>query len=295
VRLAGCRVDKIYPVWLDRTVTFDAETARMIAANRANWDARAPIHVASAFYGLDGSRPAESWFAPYEWADLGELRGRRLLHLQCHLGTETVAFAAKGAAVTGLDFSGESLAHARRLAAERGLDIDYVEAEVHGARDALAGRFDIVYTGKGSLCYLPDLDRWAAVVRDLLEPGGMLYLVEFHPLLYALGVVPISESEELTLRADYLSGRGPQERDATRTYTDGPALTEATVSYEWRHELGEVISALTGAGLRVERLREDGRLPWPRWSGMRRDADGWFALPDDAPRIPLFYALQAIR
>jgi SAM-dependent methyltransferase len=279
--------------------TFDAETDRMIAANRANWDARAPIHVASAFYGLDGSRPAESWFAPYEWDDLGDLAGRRLLHLQCHLGTETVAFAARGAEVTGLDFSGESLALARGLAADRGLEIDYVRADVHDARAAVEGEFDVVYTGKGSLCYLPDLDRWAAVVRDLLKPGGTLYVVEFHPLLYALGVVPIgderADSAGLVLQADYLAGRGPEARDSTRTYTDGPDLTEATTSYEWRHDVGEVLTALTGAGLRVDRLREDRRLPWPRWPSMHQDADGWFALPDDAPRIPLFYALRATR
>jgi SAM-dependent methyltransferase len=275
--------------------TFDAETARMIAANRANWDARAPVHVASAFYGLDGSRPAESWFADYEWDDLGDLRGAELLHLQCHLGTETLAFAAKGARATGLDFSGESIARARALAEERGLEIDYVQADVHDARAVLRGEFDIVYTGKGSLCYLPDLDRWAAVVHDLLKPGGSLYVVEFHPLLYSLGVVPIDGSEELTLRADYLAGRGPEERDATRTYTDGPALADATVSYEWRHGLGEVLTALTGAGLRIDRVREDHRLPWPRWSTMRPGPDGWFALPADAPRIPLFYAVKAVR
>jgi SAM-dependent methyltransferase len=273
--------------------TFDAETGRMIAANRANWDERAPIHVVSAFYGLDGSRPAESWFADYEWTDLGDLRGVELLHLQCHLGTETVALAARGAIATGLDISGVSISHARRLAAEQNLDISYVEADVHDAAGALGKRFDIVYTGKGSLCYLPDLDRWAATVRDLLKPGGSLYVVEFHPMLYALGVVPIGDSEELTIRADYLSGRGPEERDATRTYTDGPALSAATVSYEWRHELGEVVTALTGAGLRIDRLREDRRLPWPRWSTMERDADGWFALPDGAPRIPLLYAIRA--
>ena len=271
----------------------------MIAANRANWDARAPIHLASAFYGLDGSRPAESWFADYEWADLGDLRGAALLHLQCHLGTETVAFAAKGARVTGLDFSGESIARARGLAADRGLEIDYVEADVHDARAAVDGEFDIVYTGKGSLCYLPDLDRWAGVVRDLLKPGGALYVVEFHPLLYSLGVVPVGDEggdgEELTLRGDYLGGGEPEERDATRTYTDGPPLAEGTASYEWRHDIGEVVTALTGAGLRIDRVREDDRLPWPRWSSMRQGDDGWFALPAGAPRIPLFYAVKAIR
>ncbi|MPZ85725.1 MAG: methyltransferase domain-containing protein [Actinophytocola sp.] len=277
--------------------TFDAETRRMIDANRANWDARTPIHAASAFYGLDGSRPAAGWFADYEWDDLGPLAGLDLLHLQCHLGTETIALAETGARTVGLDISGASVREARGLAADRGLAIDYVQADVHDAVAALGGRtFDVVYTGKGALCYLPDLDRWAGVVADLLRPCGSLYVVEFHPLLYALGVVPPADgSEELRVRGDFLAGRGAEERDATRTYTDGPALTEATVAYEWRHDVGEVVTALTGAGLGIDRLREDRRLPWPRWSTMVRDADGWFALPADAPLIPLLYALKATK
>ncbi|HEY0450764.1 class I SAM-dependent methyltransferase [Actinophytocola sp.] len=277
--------------------TFDAETERMILANQANWDARTPIHVASAFYGLDGSRPAASWLADYEWADLGDLDGVDLLHLQCHLGAETIALAERGARAVGLDISGESVRQARRLAADRRLDIEYVRADVYDAVGAVDGRtFDIVYTGKGALCYLPDLDPWASAVAQLLRPGGALYVVEFHPLLYALGVVPPKDGgEELTLRGDFLSGRGAEERDATRTYTDGPALTEATVAYEWRHELGEVVTALAGAGLRVDTVREDPRLPWPRWSSMVQDATGWFTLPADQPRIPLLYAVKAVR
>jgi len=284
-------------VWLDGRVTsFDAETERMMSANQANWDARTPIHVASAFYGLDGSRPAAGWFADYEWGDLGELDGVDLLHLQCHLGSDTVALAERGAKVVGLDISGESVRAARRIAADRGVDVEYVQGNAYDAVAATGGRtFDIVYTGKGSLCYLPDLDRWADVVARLLKPGGALYVVEFHPLLYALGVVPApGAGEELLIRADYLAG-GAEERDAGRTYTDGPALAEATVAYEWRHDIGQVVTALCGAGLRIDRLREDARIPWPRWSTMRPDAAGWFALPTGEPRIPLLYAVRAVR
>ncbi|MER6938949.1 SAM-dependent methyltransferase, partial [Nocardioides sp. NPDC000441] len=104
-------------------MTLDPEITRQIEANRANWDARTPIHLASAFYGIDGSRPAESWFADYEWSDLGELAGCEVVHLQCHLGTETVAFAQRGAVTYGLDISAEAVAAARRIAAERGLAV----------------------------------------------------------------------------------------------------------------------------------------------------------------------------
>ncbi|GAB3285476.1 class I SAM-dependent methyltransferase [Parasphingorhabdus pacifica] len=282
----------------EMTSGFDLSTRTMMRSNEANWDSRTPVHVSSAFYGLDGSRTAEDWFAPFEWEDLGDLRGLDVLHPQCHLGTETQAFAMRGARNTvGLDFSAEAVAHAERLTDESGLRIDYVHANVYDAVEALRGRtFDVIYTGKGSLCYLPDLRRWADVMANLLKPGGKLYVVEFHPVLNALGPVPApGQGDELVLRNDYLAGRGAVERDASRTYTDGPEVTGTTVSYEWAHGLGEVVSSVVGAGLPVTSVRETELLPWPRWGSMERTESGWWRLPDSAPRIPLLYALRAVK
>lgn len=274
-------------------MTLDAETRQMIEANQANWDERTPIHVASRFYGLDGSRAGADWFAPFEWEDMGEVAGLDVVHLQCHLGTETLEFARRGATAVGLDFSAASVDAARDLAAQAGLDVSYVRSDVYSAVDMLGGqRFDLAYTGKGSVVYLPDLRAWAEQVRGILRPGGRFYLVEFHPLLNALGVAPGS-AEDLTLRFDYLPGRGPVKRDATRTYTDGPELRHATVAYEWMHGVGEVVTALVAAGLQVELVRELPELPWPRWPSMRRVESGWFALPESEPRIPLLYAIRA--
>ncbi|MGI5215578.1 methyltransferase [Plantactinospora sp. CA-290183] len=262
---------------------FDDTTRRLMETIEANWDERTPIHAASRFYDVGRKDPA-SWFADYEWTDLGDLAGRDVLHLQCHLGTETAAFARRGARTVGLDLSGAAVAEAGRLAAQAGLKIEYVRANVYDAVEALGGRrFDVVYTGKGALCYLPDLDRWADVLARLLRPGGRVYVVEFHPVLAALGLVPRSPDErDLVLRNDCLAGRGPVRIDASRTYTDGPALREATVCYEWAHGLGEVVTALVGAGIGVTRLRES-ELPWPRWPHMRQTGRGWWRLPDDAP------------
>lgn len=273
-------------------------TEEMLRANERNWDARTPVHVASAFYGLDGSRSAGDWFAPFEWDDLGDLAGRSVLHLQCHLGTETQAFDERGAARTvGLDFSAAAVAEARRLAADRGRDVEFVRADVHRAVEALDGRrFDVVYTGKGALCYLPDLAAWAGTVARLLRPGGTLYLVEFHPLLDALGPVPAPGEEELLLRHDYLEGRGALRGDNPRTYTDGPPLAADTTCYEWRHGLGDVVTAVVGAGLAVDLLRETDLLPWPRLERMVRDgASGWWRLPEPEPRVPHLFALRARR
>ncbi|MGW2813823.1 class I SAM-dependent methyltransferase [Streptomyces sp. NPDC001415] len=270
----------------------------MMSSNEANWDARTPVHLASRFYGVaDKTADPERWFGAYEWQDLGELEGRDVLHLQCHLGTETVAFAARGARTVGLDLSGASVAAARALAAEAGLDVEYVQANVYDAARELDGRrFDVVYTGKGALCYLPDLPRWAETIAALLRPGGRLHLAEFHPLFNSLGPSPgPDEGGELLLRHDYLGGRGPVRRDATYTYTDGPAVQGATECFEWMHGLDEVINAVLGAGLRVTGLRESDELPWPRWPHMVPTPQGWWRLPDTAPRIPLLYALTAER
>ncbi|MET9274500.1 class I SAM-dependent methyltransferase [Kribbella sp. NPDC003557] len=273
-------------------MTLDAQTQRMVAANEADWNARAPLHAASDFY----DRPADFWFADYEWADLGPLDGRDVLHLQCHLGTETIEFARRGARTSGLDLSEKSLEAAREIATEAGVEVDYLHADVYDAVRAVGGRrFDVVYTGKGALCYLPDLQQWAEVVRELLKPGGVLYIVEFHPLLNSLREVSLpGESDELVLRADYLEGRGPIAHDSTVTYT-GDEVPGRQTSYEWRHGLGEIVTTLAGAGFRITGLRESEVLPWPRWAAMRQTPDGWWRLPDDAPRIPLFFALKAIR
>jgi SAM-dependent methyltransferase len=292
---------------------FDDATRGMMRAIEANWDARTPIHAVSEFYGV-GRRDPDFWFADFEWSDLGDVTGRDVLHLQCHLGTETAAFARRGARTVGLDLSGEAVRAARDIAARAGLGIEYVQANVYDAVEALAGRrFDVVYTGKGALVYVPDLPRWAAVVARLLKPGGVAYVVEFHPLLAALGLVPAEYENpavdehpavdgpnggpgggtDLRLRYDYLGGRGARRIDAGRTYTDGPPLREATVSYEWAHGLGDVVNALVGAGLRVTALRETHRAPWPRWPRMVPDDRGWFRLPDDEPLIPLMYAVRA--
>ena len=275
---------------------FDDATRRIMATIEANWDERTPIHAASRFYDIGGKDP-DTWFADYEWEDLGDLAGRDVLHLQCHLGTETAAFARRGARAVGLDLSSAAIAEARQIAGAAGLDIEYVQANVYDAPAALGGRqFDVVYTGKGALCYLPDLDRWADVVARLLRPGSRVYLVEFHPVLNALGLVPRTpDDRDLLLRNDYLAGRGPIELDATHTYTDGPALRDATISYEWAHGLGEVVTALIGARISVRRLRESDEVPWPRWPHMRQTDRGWWRLPDTEPRIPLVYALLGAR
>lgn len=293
VRQRVCASGRLAPnrakIWCHDGVDAITDETR-IATNAANWDARTPVHVASEFY----RRNPLDWFCDVEWADLGNLEGRDVLHLQCHIGTETHALAGKGARAVGLDISQESVRYARRLAAEANLDIEFVQGDVRHADKALDGRrFDVVYTGKGSLCYVPDLDEWASTIARLLRPDGLLYLVEFHPLLASLGLVPTTEGDNFVLHYDYLGGRGAVERDSTHTYTDGPAVDGVRTSYEWMHGIGEVVQATLDAGLHLGGLRELDEIPWRRWPDMIRTDSGWWRLPDSAPRVPLLYALRA--
>ncbi|MFC7612934.1 class I SAM-dependent methyltransferase [Actinokineospora soli] len=193
--------------------------------------------------------------------------------------------------MTGLDLSGASVDAARAASPE----ISYVQGDVLRAAEVLGReRFDVVYTGKGALVFVPDVALWASQVAALLRPGGFLYLVEFHPVLYTLGLIPTGDPS-LTMVDDYLPDRGAIPVDGTYTYTDGPPLASATEYYEWRHGIGEVVTALLGAGLRVDLLRETPDLPYKRWEDMVCTGGVWHRLPEDRPRLPMMYSLRAVK
>ena len=264
--------------------------AEMIEANRANWDARVPVHLDGG-YDLDHLRRGGRRLADFEYAAL-DVSGRDVLHLQCHLGTDSICLARHGARVVGLDLSGESVAAARRLAAECGVDVEYLRSDVYGAVAAMAGRrFDIVYTGKGSWGWLPDLHRWARVVADLLRPGGRLYLIDFHPLfLAALDDQP--DAGRLVIGDNYLSA-GAERYDTPRSYTGNGLVSGATTHFLWSHGLDEVLDAVRSAGLELTAFVEHDLTCWGRWPWLVPLGDGWFGLPPGSPRLPMMFSVLA--
>lgn len=267
----------------------DAE-AEGHAANRARWDESVAHHVASELYDLDGFRAGRDDIRPFEPGEIGPVAGRDLVHLQCHIGTDTLSWARHGARVVGLDFAPAAVEVARQLAADCDLDAEFVCADVHDAPAALDGRtFDIVYTGIGALNWLADLDRWAGVVARLLRPGGVLYLVEIHPIV--AGVV---ESGGRTIAEDILEAHYARWDEPGGTYAAPDATLENTVSFERVHAISEVLSAVLEAGLTVELFHEQSftNAPWP-W--MVRGDDGYYRLPEGWPKYPLTYSLRARR
>ncbi|MGI8331477.1 class I SAM-dependent methyltransferase [Actinomadura scrupuli] len=266
-----------------------ADEMDYLQLNKAMWDERVAVHVASDFYDVAGFRAGGQTLRDFEPAEVGDVTGRSLIHLQCHFGLDTLSWARRGARVSGLDFSEPAVETARSLAAEAGLDARFVASDVYDAVAVLGETYDVVYTGLGALNWLPDLDRWAAVVAALLNPGGFLYLPEFHPF----GSV-LDDAEGRTVAYDYFD-RNPQVWDEPGTYADQGADLTHTRSIEYFHGLGDVITALVDAGLRIDFLHEHDHTLFPRFTTMERHPGGVFRLPQGRPRVPLMYSVRATR
>ncbi|MDC0767477.1 class I SAM-dependent methyltransferase [Streptomyces sp. HD] len=260
-------------------------------ANRSLWNERVPLHAAGSFYDLDGFRAGADPLRDFELAEVGDVTGRSLLHLQCHMGQDTLSWARRGAArVVGLDFSEPAVETARGLAADLGLGPDraaFVAADVYDAADAVPDpAYDIVYTGGGALCWLPDLRRWAETAASLVAPGGFLYLAEFHPVTDVLD----DETGSRVVR-DYFD-RDAQVWDVPGTYGSDRTDTVHNRSVEWQHPVGEVVTALAAAGLRIEFLHEHDVSLFRRFENFEKQGDH-YRFPAGRPRIPLMYSLRA--
>ncbi|MGD1052460.1 MAG: class I SAM-dependent methyltransferase [Candidatus Dormibacteria bacterium] len=266
--------------------------------NRANWDERAPAHAASPNYDVDRFVADPRFISRVVRFDrrlLGDIQGLRGVHLQCHIGTDTISLARLGARMTGLDFSAASLVEARRLAARTGDPVDFVEAEVYDAPRALGDeRFDLVYTGIGALCWLPSIRRWGEVVAELLRPGGRLFVREGHPMLWALD--DRRSDDLLTVGYPYFEREEPIVEEASGTYVETPATFHHNVTHSWNHGLGEIVTALLDAGMELTALTEHDEVPWEALPGrMERLDDGEWRIRDRPWRVPHSYTLQAVR
>ena len=257
-----------------------------LALNRAFWDERVPIHVGSEFYDVDGFRAGAPRLHDFEVEQVGPVEGLDLVHLQCHFGLATLDWARRGARVTGLDFSPAAIDAARGLAAELGLEARFEVGDVYDAPAVLGATYDVVHTGLGALCWLPDLDRWAHVVSALLRPGGFLHLSEFHP------VGEIMADDALVPAFTYF-GEEPVHWEEGGTYADRDAVTSANRTVEWIHPLSQVLTALLGQGLVLETFVEHPHAVYQRFPFLVRDGAGDYRFPAGMRGIPLMYSLRA--
>jgi SAM-dependent methyltransferase len=264
----------------------------LMAANKANWDDRTSVHLASGFYDVEGWLRSGRGPREREVAALGDVAGLSLVHLQCHFGLDTLAWARAGATVTGLDFSPAAVDAARNLAERSGLAsmARFVCANVYEARRALDHEnFDIVYVSLGALCWLPDVARWAQEVGGLLKPGGRFYIHDVHPVAWAL------DEDGRLLAYSYFEEDDPYVDDSEATYTDADRGIEPRRTYEWNHGIGEIVTALTSQGLKLEWLVEHDWTVLQRFPWLVEDSNGNWTSPPGAPRLPLTFTILASR
>lgn len=270
-----------------------------IASNRANWDDRADVHARSEMYDVEGFLADPTVISRVVQNDLSVLsphlpasgvHGRSLLHLQCHIGVDTISWARLGAVdVHGLDLSPNSLRHAARMAKVDGRDIGWVEGDARFASSSIDRSFDVVVTSAGTIVWLPELASWARSIHALLEPGGVFMIRDDHPILGAMAFEPWEITD------DYLAGGGMNTYSDSGTYTENSAgqIAHGT-NHEWRHDLGEIIGALLDAGLRIDAFAELPYMDWPAFAELKPCPQGW-QLPPGFPRVPLNFAVVARR
>lgn len=262
------------------------------AANRANWDERAAIHSLdeTGFYQLARLKAGESVLDPIAAEGMGDVAGLSIAHLQCHIGTDTLSLALKGAAVTGLDFSPAALATARGLAAHLKIEAPFIEGNVYDARSLLTGHFDRVFVSWGAINWLPDIAAWAKTCASLLKPGGELFLAEAHPAILCFDW----DGQKIVPKFDRQTPRDrPITEDVPVTYTGAARELKARRTYEWMHPLDAILNALSGAGLALACFDEHEALPYALFGNMERGAGGLYRLPAAHPRLPLAFSLRA--
>jgi SAM-dependent methyltransferase len=264
------------------------------ASNLAHWEALAAVHGQDGYYDAEALISGADSLREHEDAAVreavGDVAGLDVLHLQCHIGFDSISLARRGARVTGLDFSPASLDKARALAARAGVQAEFVEGDATALPEALHGRFDLVYSTLGVMCWIADLAAWMRSAAAALRPGGRLVLVELHPLLNMVG-----EPEPLALDFPYAYD-GPHRFDEPGSYADPDADVAVTTEIVYAHSLGEVVTTAIRAGLRIDALHEhlDTELD-PRGRILPKEDDGRFRLRVTGQPLPILFTLLATK
>jgi SAM-dependent methyltransferase len=261
-----------------------------LKANQRRWDRLTGEHERSAFYDLDGFKGGKDRLRSIELDELGDVAGKTLLHLQCHFGMDTLAWARRGAIASGVDFSSKAIALAQSLSAELDIPARFYCCDIYDLPQLLAEEFDIVFTSYGVLHGLPDLARWGQLIARYLKLGGIFYIVEDHPMFR---VFRAQEDGEFKAERSYFHSERPQRIEGIRSYAGGDEGDNSEY-YVWDHALGDVINALIDAGLRIEFLHEFPFAARAKFPFMQQGEDGWWRLPPDRHgTIPFLFSLQA--
>ncbi|HSX40185.1 MAG TPA: class I SAM-dependent methyltransferase [Candidatus Saccharimonadales bacterium] len=254
-------------------------------ANVSWWDEVTPVHSNSKLYDLAGFKKGKSSLQSIEAEELGNVKGKSLLHLMCHFGMDSLSFARNGAKVTGVDFSPRAIELGKKLSSDLDIPAQFVCSDVYKLPRVLDKKFDIVFASYGVLCWLPDIEKFAHIVSSYLKKGGIFYMAELHPFCSIL-------SSDFKIYYKYFD-KGPYLDDSTGTYTDWSAPVKGK-TYEWSYTIGDVINALIKQGLKIEFVHEFPFSMYDQFPGfMRKNKKGQYVLKNKKIQIPLLFSLKA--
>jgi SAM-dependent methyltransferase len=259
-------------------------------ANRELWNTWTEIHEKSGFYDIAGFKCGKSSLHAIELEELGDVRGKSLLHLQCHFGMDTLSWARLGATITGVDFSDNAIALARRLSQETSVPATFVQSDIFDLPAVLTGEFDIVYTSYGVLGWLSDLQWWAQIIAHFLKPGGTFYIAEYHPFSYIFD--DAKGATELKITHPYFTDSKPERWEGEGSY-GGPGPHR--VWYEWGHTLADILTVLASTGMRIEFVHEFPYCNYQSFPFMVRGDDGYWRVPGKENAIPFMFSLKATK
>ena len=257
------------------------------SANKELWNQRTAVHKDSSFYNLAGFKNGDTVLTPIELNELKDIKGKSMLHLQCHFGMDSLDWARRGAHVTGVDLSDEAIKEATVLNEELKLDASFICSNLYDLKDHLDQKFDIVFTSYGTIGWLPDLDKWADIVAYYLKPGGIFYIAEFHPVLWMF-------DDDFTHIKYYYNNRELIVTENEGTYTDRQAAITGK-EYSWNHSISEVVNALINAGLKIEFFNEHMYSPYPCFRNMVETEKGKWHINNMVEKLPMVYSIRAVK
>ncbi len=255
--------------------------------NRKLWDDKTKVHYQSEFYDVKSFLAGKDSLNPIEIELLGDVSGKKILHLQCHFGMDSISLARRGAEVTGIDLSDQSIKRAKDLNERSGTKVDFVLSDVYSLQQNLDKQFDIVFTSYGTVGWLPNMDKWAAVIHHFLKPGGKFIMVEFHPVVWMFD----DNFKEIIFK---YSDVDPIIEELEGTYANRKANIK-NQSVSWNHGLATVINALLKKGLLLEGFQEYDHSPYDCFNNTTEIEKGKFQIRGLEGKIPMLYSVSALK
>lgn len=263
-------------------------------ANKKMWNefAKANFTAENDYYCVKDFLEGKTALRPFELKEVGDVKGKKLLHLQCHFGLDTLSWAREGAIVTGVDFSDEAIKLAKQLTEQANLEADFIQTNIYNLPEVLSGEYDIVYTSIGVLCWLNDLKKWGKIIAHFLKPGGIFYIADGHPLSH---IFDIDDKNDFNPKFDYFHKSKPMEYVAEGSYASTEKHIEPHKEYEWNHSLSDIINSLIEAGLTIQFLNEYPFTSMKLYAFTEKDSEGYYRIPEQKIQLPLLFTLKAIK